>query len=387
MNLKELENTNILLLGKSRAFVVEEFDSLMKYNKINVVKKVQDDVTLVVEGRMLTPYEQNDMAELYELGKYEFISIDELESTLASEIDSDMLLMSLKLSHDKERLKSFIQNSKITDELFFKLIKMYSWSNEDFFENDDNRDVSAAFISRFYENIERNHNVQYATTGFIHLVAQAKSSDLLKAISELEPMQFHPKINAAIAMSIYLDEAMQERFYKRKLERIDEALSFNKKLKHSLIEIFLEDEDLGANVAKSIELDEVLFEKCKKYSEALALNETLSIVMQKELLSENDKSINFALSHNSVIDESVIVELLKTTEKEQLEVLYENSAMPVELLEEAYNAGVYNASLSKNEATPVEILYQLQLDSRYERSVKTNAAFGKHITSENIGWL
>jgi len=387
MNLKELENKTILLLGKSRAFIGEEFDALMKYNKITVVKKVQDDVTLVVEGRMLTPYEQNDMAEMYEAGGYEFISIDTLESVLAKEIDGDMLLMSLKLSHDKERLKSFIQNSKITDTLFFKLIKMYSWSNEDFFENDDNRDVSAAFISRFYENIERNHNVQYATTGFIHLVGQAKSSELLKAISELEPMQFHPKINAAIAMSPYIDEVMQERLHKRKLEKIDEALSFNIRLKSSLLTLFLEDETLGSNVAKSIELTPEVFMKCKNFSDSLALNETLTLEMQKELLVQKSESVNFALAHNTSIEESVILELLEGASKEQLEVLYENAALPVKLLEEAYKEGVYHSSLAKNEATPVDILYQLQLDSRYERSVKTNAAFGKHITSENIGWL
>jgi hypothetical protein len=61
--------------------------------------------------------------------------------------------------------------------------------------------------------------------------------------------------------------------------------------------------------------------------------------------------------------------------------------MDVELLKKAYENGQYHESLAQNENTPVEILYQLQLDSRYERYVKTNAAFGQHIQSENIGWL
>ena len=59
--------------------------------------------------------------------------------------------------------------------------------------------------------------------------------------------------------------------------------------------------------------------------------------------------------------------------------LYENKMMPIELLEEAYENNKYLEQLSQNESTPVEILYQLQLDSRYERFVKTNKAFGKHI--------
>ena len=111
------------------------------------------------------------------------------EKELAKYIDTDTLLMSLKLSHDKDRLKSFLQNSTISDELFFKLLKMYSWSKEDFFENDDNRDVSAALILRFYQNIERNHNVQYATSGLMHLIVQTNREELIEAISELEPLQ------------------------------------------------------------------------------------------------------------------------------------------------------------------------------------------------------
>lgn len=43
-------------------------------------------------------------------------------------------------------------------------------------------------------------------------------------------------------------------------------------------------------------------------------------------------------------------------------------------------------ALASNTATPVEILYQLSLDQRYERGVKTNPAFGKHIQTTNLGW-
>ena len=44
-------------------------------------------------------------------------------------------------------------------------------------------------------------------------------------------------------------------------------------------------------------------------------------------------------------------------------------------------------ALAKNENTPVDVLYQLQLDSRLERSVKENPSFGKHIQTDNIGWI
>jgi len=121
MNLEDLKNKTILLFGKPRAFSPQEFDAQMKQHKISVVDELNDDVVISIDGRMMTPFEQNASDELYESQKVSSVSIDELEKKLAKEIDKDTLLMSLKLSHDKERLKSFIQNSMISDELFLNL--------------------------------------------------------------------------------------------------------------------------------------------------------------------------------------------------------------------------------------------------------------------------
>jgi len=387
MNLNKLENKTILLLGKSRSFSSAEFLSQLKYHRIIMLKEYSEKVCLVIEGKMMTPYEQNTSDALYEKKILEFIPIDTLEKSLAQEIDADTLLMSLKLSHDKDRLKDFITNAMISDKLFLKLLKMYSWGGEDFFENDDNRDVSAALILRFYENIERNHNVQYATTGIIHLVAQTKDINLLKTISELQPLKFHPKIKQAIAMSIYIDDSMQNRFFKYGEEKVLEALSFNQCLNIGLVKEFLKDENLGCNVAKSIVLNDELFKEILQYPSALALNESLTLQMQEKLLGLNEYDINFALALNDSLDLKIIKILLKTDDEDIKIAIYENSSIPIDMLKEAYEKGEYLLALSKNENTPVEILYQLQLDSRYERYVKSNAAFGKHIQTQNIGWL
>ncbi len=387
MNLEELKNKTILLFGKSRAFSSDEFKEQMEFHKINVVKEYSQEVVLVVDGKMMTPYEQNASDALYEEKKSTFISVDVLEKELVKSIDEDTLLMSLKLSHDKARLKDFITNSMISDKLFFRLLKMYSWGDEDFFDNDDNRDISAAFISRFYENIERNHNVQYATTGFIHLVSQAKDSKLLSEIANLKPLKFHPKIKMAIAMSIYCDKDMQNSFFKSKDEKILEALSFNKNLNYSLVEEFLNDEYLGNNVARSIMLTDELFDLFKNHQESLASNESMTLEMQEKLFSLKDKKINLALSMNNNLNEKILKLLLALDDEKIQTLIYENSSTSVEILEEAYKNSLHLLSLAKNENTPIDILYQLQLDSRYDRFVKTNAAFGKHIQSENIGWL
>jgi len=387
MNLDELRNKKILMLGKSRAFSSEEFLSQMKYHQIEVKSEFSDEIETIIEGRMISPYEQNLSDELYETKKVKFINIDELEKYLAQAIDSQTLLMSLKLSHDKQRLKDFITNSMISDELFFKLIKLYNWNNEDFFENDDNRDVSAAFIVRFYENIERNHNVEFATTGFIHLVAQAKETNLLKEIATLKPLKFHPKIQRAIAMSIYCDSSMQKRFFKQGDKKILEAMSYNKKLDINQIKEYLKIGVHCENIAFSIELNEELFELLQEYKTFLASNESLTLQMQENLLEMDDVTINLALSTNNNLDEGIIKKLFSLKNEEIENQLLQNSATPVEILQEAYKDSKNHLFLAKNENTPIDILYQLELDSKYSRFVKNNAGYGKHIQTSNIGWL
>lgn len=115
--------------------------------------------------------------------------------------ESLTLLMQEKLLGygDEEILYALALNDNIDEKILEQLLKMYSWGGEDFFENDDNRDVSAAIILRFYKNIERNHNVQYATTGFMHLVSQTTDTQLLRAISLLEPIKHNSKIQFEIA--------------------------------------------------------------------------------------------------------------------------------------------------------------------------------------------
>ena len=413
MNIQELQNKTILLLGKSRAFSEDEFFSQLQFHKISLMKELNDEVTVVLEGRMMTPYEQNLSDALYEEKKYTFLAIDVFEKLLAEEIDNDTLLMSLKLSNDKTRLKSFLQNNCIDDALFFKLLKMYSFSGEDFFENDDNRDVSAALIGRFYENIERNHNVQFATTGIYHLVTQTKNEKLLEAIALLTPVKKHPKIMAALALHEKTPKSILKMFLKQGDEAVKKAMAYNANLDKIIVYELMKDENMAAIVAQNIKLDAELFERLYAYEGFLAANTSLDEKMQKSLLERADDEINMILTTNTSLHVNSIASLL-ALKNAMLDVsLYKNSAVNEKLLRDAYKTEKYDLSLSrnsatpkdileelfkkdeaeilynlaKNENTPVEILYQLQLDSRFERAVKTNEAFGKYIQSQNIGWL
>ncbi|WP_428737575.1 hypothetical protein [Sulfurimonas sp.] len=412
MNLESFKNQKILLLGKTRAFSDEEFRSQLKTYMIEITKEPSDPFLYVLEGRMQTPYEQNLLDELYEMKKYEFLSIDEFEKLVAQGIDSDVLLMSLKLSNDKERLKAFLQNECITDELFFKLLKNYKWSGEDFFDNDDNRDVTAALIERFYENIERNHNVQFATTGLIHLISQTDNTDLLEVISELEPVKFHPKIKVLLATHPKTPKKVLKRFLKEGEAEVLEAIYTNESLDHTLAKTLIDDENVARKLAENITLNQEMFSLLSKYVIHLARNTTLDATMQRYLLALDDEKVDENLAQNSSLTSENLEVLYKkssnlhpyilqnkATPKALLKsafadennhvFLAKNEATPQEILTKLYELSKSDIllELARNENTPVDLLYQMQLDSRFERAVRTNAAFGKYIQTQNIGWL
>jgi len=180
---------------------------------------------------------------------------------------------------------------------------------------------------------------------------------------------------------------MQKRFFKSGDAKVLEALSLNPNLEKKLIQEFAKDKYLGLNVARSIMLTKELFESLKLFTVGLAQNETLSEEKQFELFNLHDNSVNLALANNSCMTLRMIQKLHDNSDEELKMALYKNSATPQNILNIAYEDENYHVVLAQNENTPVEILYQLQLDSRYERMVKTNAGFGKHIQGENIGWL
>ncbi len=450
MNLDDLKNQTILLLGKTRALEKQEFLSQLKHHHINCVTELNDEVSYIIEGHMLNPLEQDDIEAFHKNKRAPFIHVSKLEKALCEEIDSTKLHMSLKLSSDEERLLAFIKNQFITDELFLRLISLHDWKNENFFENDENRDVTAALISRFYADIEKNHNVQYATTGLLHLILQSENSELIEIISNLQPIKkalkdkeiengtfkilqviaLHPSspeavikmyiknanevLKAQIATREDLSPNFQEVLYKEGSELINTTLAKNITLDTSIAIQMLEAGFQSESIAKTVPLNQELFEKFKTvYPELLALNSSLSTSMVNALFSLNDTATLAALAKNEEIDRLVYLKLYNLDNNEVYASLAQNGKLPPTLLQELFQKDMFNVelagnpstsagilqklsllededvltALAKNTSTPVEILCQLQLDRRYDRYVKENESFGKHITQDNIGWL
>ncbi len=447
MNFETLKNSKIILFGKSRALSGDEFVKQLNNQGISLASDVSEGVSVIVEGRMINPVEQDRLDELYASKIAPMIEIEPLERWLCSQIESDSLLMSLKLSGDSERLMGYLQNPFIDNALFLRLLNLYDWGGEGFFDNDENRDITAALISRFYENIERNHNVQYANMGIMHLLNQSDNDELTETIALLAPLQtalkvgcdnstqkilnaiaLHPNtsvrvlkqwlkkgnddIQMLIAMREDLSLQLQEYLLNLKKPIINEVLSLNHTLKHEVALILLE--EFPENIAKQIVLDEVLFEQLEdKYAEALAENTNLTLAMQKllvkrgeavqvilasnkalemevfeQLLSLNNPKVTKSLIHNEKMDSNRLLQLYEEAPELYGVEIAGNSKTDVSVLQKLSTSSDVEVllALARNESTPVDLLYQFQLDSRLARAVKENASFGRHIQRDNIGW-
>ncbi len=414
MNFNHITGKTLLLLGKTRVLEISEFKTLLALHAITITQKMDDSTAFAIEGRMVNPLDQDLLDEIYTHKNIPIIAIDPLEKWLCSSIEPNRLLMSLKLSRNMQRLVAFIKNPYITNELFFKLLSLYDWRNEGLFDNDFNRDVTAALIGRFYVDLQRNHNVQYAMSGLAHLVEQYGNSELIAAISQLQPIKkeiLHPNdlsLNGVLdAMALHSDTpdtllknlintrshliacreplSLEQELLARNDSTINAILAQNITLSQSGAQHL--EQSYPETIASFYPLDQVRFERLlHNHATFLASNVSLTPSMQTTLMEMNDKSVFCVLAQNRVL----LAHHLETLFALQCcpVQLASNPSLSQHLLETLYqssNTEVLKA-LASNTSTPVEILYQLSLDQRYERGVKTNPTFGHHIQTANIGW-
>lgn len=443
LNIQTLQNKTILLLGNSRAFSQQELQAQCDFHHIILTQTYNKNVDFIVEGSMMTPYEQLESEKLYEQNVAEFITLELFEKLLTNAIDEDTLLMSLRLSQNTTRIESFLQNDMLSEKLFFKLLKLYEWHSESFFDTNRNRDMSATIIRRFYKNIYTNHNVEYATSGFIHLLLQTENEQLIEAIFFLEPLQnelqqqihsqlleliaTHPhtprnvlqffitqainSLKALVAQRVDCDVILQKYLYKTAQKEILQALSTNPILSKNLVQEF--DINYKHLIAQYRVMDDEIFNMLlNEYSSYLAKNTTLNYEQQLILTKQQDEATYKELASNPTLDDRLIQALLLSNyEIENL--LYKNTALDASYLKDAYkdeknhlciaqnkNTPSYILeklshspnieilkSVAKNENTPIEVLYQLQLNAKVQRSVKENPTFSKHVQTQNLGWL
>ena len=436
MDLTRYAHQTLALFGKSRAFSFEDLAQIVRRYEITLVEGFDQNAKVIVEGAVMPTPLQIKAEELYAQGGYTFIDIDTFEKAAAKAIEPKKTLMHLKLANNQVKITAYLQNDYIDDTLFLNILKLYRFGKEDFFENDTNRNITAALIRRFYKGYEHNHNIEYSPMGLLGAIEQNKDPMVLETIFSLEPIQaalrsdtnandktlqlfaLHDASSQNILSQIIQSgkkellllvasrEALEEKLEASLLEmndpNIDNALASGKYRSDTTIQTLLK-RGYGERLAASITLDRQLFEMLKHFC-SIGLNPSLNEAMQrtllqdpfyhdtlakntqcfftKELLALNDTNITkLVYRYHDIADLTIETEGFETA-------LAANPTTPRSILETIYakNIDEANANLAKNPATPIEILYQLSFDMRYAQSVKANPSFGEYIkTTHAIG--
>ncbi len=436
MNIEDYTHTTISLFGKPRAFSEDALKAILASYSIDLVFGYDEKAALIVEGALIPTPLRIKAEELYEKGFDNFVDIESFERAAAKAIEPKKLLMHLKLAADQEKIVAYLQNDYIDDELFLQLLRLYDFGNENFFENDTSRDVTAALIRRFYKEYVNNHNIQYSYIGLLNALEASEDVKLIETLFFLAPVQkaltkpndpnakllqmiaIHPKTPKRILETIaqkgyeqllmllasrtHQNSQLQETLLEKKSSTIDALLAKTAELSPSAIETLLQ-RGFETTLAEHLALNDELFEQFRHIPQ-IGKNPSLTESMQKALLKE--KEVGVFLASNPAC--KVTKELLKTGSQKVQKELYRhqnifddsfetkgfeaeiaaNPFAPKAVLEEIYTKGIdaANKALASNPATPIEILYQLSFDMRYAKDVKQNPSFGEHIkTSHAIG--
>jgi hypothetical protein len=252
-------------------------------------------------------------------------------------------------------------------------------------------------------------------SGLAHLIERYGNPELINAIVELSPIANeikNPKDRSlnGILDAIALHSDTQESVLRLLLSERAPFLAHREPLALESELLALKDEEvnviLAQNrtlspkgtlqlesaypdlIASATVLDEERFGRLlENYAVYLAANPSLTHAMQQKLYSLGDDRVSEALASNMVIEGEILDHLFERGAF--FVALASNPSLPSDKLESLASIGDAEvlSALASNIATPIDTLYQLSLDRRFERAVKTNPTFGKHIQTHNIGWF
>jgi len=334
MNTIDYENENIFFTGRTNRIDLEELEKYLM-QKGAVLTDCIEKANIVIKGKY-TPLTIED--ELYELSKtcIDIIEIDTLEEEFSKNLDIDSILLAIKISKNQERLIKLLNNEFFSDEIFIKLLKLYDFKDEDIYDTDENRDVCTKIAERFCSLVETNHNIQYSPIGVYYTALEAQDSKLLEVIYNMPNYSISDK-NAQDDQPISLKEVV--------------ALNPNSS------------KTMHLQIIKNNNINELRF---------LALNDSISPMIQKKLYEKNIKEVNISLIKAGNFDNELIEEFLKdeTLRKELLKVVDLND----ELFERIYK-----------DLDDISIIY---LSSNPSLNINMiESIFSKNIDNANINLL
>ena len=442
IDFQNAKGKSILFLGHFNSLSKEEIELFLEKFDISYKTTLDDDVIMAIEGTILSVFEEESATQAYQK-KIPIYGIDQFDRLYAKKLDSDSILMTLKLSNDKERLFRLMHNPYLGDRLFLKLFSTYDWKEDGMFDNSDNMKISTLFAKRFLKKDRFDSAAYYSPVSIFEVAQISKNPDVLEVMFDLPDLRIKRSKNSAkkpmnlkeaIAANPFTNEKtlkkafmrndenidyflaqnpsisiqMQESIYKRANNRIKEALCKNENLINSLFEKLIDFETLW----KYQPVDEKKLTLIKTPPPCIGENEKLSQTIIDLLIDQKDEKTLKNLCTNPILNQNQLQKIYELNNKNLYpllaahpnscaKILYKlfeeknfdidlhlalNPSAPKDILKTLFQRDDFeiNKRLSLNETLDIESLQQLQIDHRLLNYLKENKTFTQNILN-NLG--
>jgi len=444
MNLEQLKNQKLLFLGRSTLFSDTEISNFLAQHDIEFSRSYEDN-DYIVEHRMINPVEEELSNQAYEAGAT-FYKMEEFEETMSASLDTNSILMAIKLSHDSKRIQRMLANEYISDELFIKLLNLYQWEEESFGDSAGDRDILTFTLKRFLRLKPNEVDLYYSPLSLHKLAKESQNEALLLALINFPEVSFLQKdkskitLREALAQSPYITSKIAKKLLSFRDENTAFFIAINEAVELDILKALYErSQTINQALASNGSIDDELFNKLLDEHEILSKYQFIS--SERYDLLKNLPNALIILSTNSKLDSNVVEMLLNTQEEailqnlllnsnltphqiealyaqnspnlhpaiaqnpktshKILEVLYRlqssevnialalNPSTPIFILEELFKQEQFeiNRSLAANPSTPLEILNILKIDTRLRNELTHNKTFTDSIVkSQGLYW-
>ncbi len=392
--LKSSPKKKFLFLGRESLFSKDEISRFLKKYEVYITKNYEENVVATIEHDSLNPIEEDISCMAYD-NKIPSFNLNEFEKLLSEGINDDELLMGIKLSNDQERIFRFLGNENISEELFVKLLMMYTWNGEDDDRND--RDVIMFTLKR-YINIKPNEaDLLYSYLTLRRLATEAKNPKLLLALIGFPNFEFliRGKEKVTLCETIARNEQLNKeviiKLVSLRDNRVNVALAGNAYVDTALLHTLLakDDEQINESLATNTNIDNEIFKtllnKKNKVVQLLLLSQSIDRERLGLVESINlDTNVFATLGANERLDEDVIDKLITQENETLISHLAENETINEVQIEAIYAKGLPSSAqyLAFNPATPVkmlEALYEKYTDEKIYIALAHNSSTPKPI--------
>ncbi len=362
----------LLLLGKEQIFNQKEIARFLKRFKITPVKYLEEGVAGVIENHRLNPVEEDISNEAYEQ-KLPIYKLSAFEQLLSEEIDDDALLMAIKLGNDQERVVRLLGNEHLSDALFVRLLKLYTFHTEEE-DNRQDRDVIMFTLRRYIDIKPNEEDLLYSYLTLRRLATEATDPELLQALLNFPNFEFLIRgrekitLQETIARNPYIDEETVRKLLSTRKIAVARALAGNSVIGNEIQKHLLSQNDEAIDKALAVNntIDESMFDALLTRG-----NETVSLLLVhqpidtsrfKKVQEANIADEYLALIGANEMLQPDVIEILAAIENQMLwQMLGGNRTIPGEVLSALYEKGgrEVHLALAKNPATPEAILESL----------------------------